>query len=139
MSEIIQAAEASENEVKSFLTTDQQAAYANFKQEQWSANARLSANGELLLLQNEIGLTQEQQDVIFPVLYQQVLKEKTRREGGGSPTASDQEVTPRSLNEWLLQSEEQRIKGLEPVLTPSQLQKYRQILAVRRAQALSVH
>ena len=69
----MQWAKSLEQQILLALTPEQQTAYQAYKREDVAANARLVANGELLSVQNSLGLSQEQQDQVFAVLYNQAV------------------------------------------------------------------
>jgi hypothetical protein len=108
-----------EGQIKALLSPDQQTAYQQFKQEENAANARLMANSEMLQLQNAIGLNQEQQDQVVAVLYEQTMKQM----------AGDMKSGPKDGNAdaWIEQQLGQKVKALEKVLTPEQLEGYRRL------------
>lgn len=135
LQEYIQAKESNEAELKGVLTPEQQAAYGKLKQEEWNASARAAASSELVEIQNVVGLTQEQQDSVFKALYQETLKEQMRSEGGNSMLADGQQTIPRTIQDSIQQSAEQREKALSAMLSPAQLEKYRHILNLRRNRA----
>ncbi len=101
-------------EIQALLTPEQKVAYEEYQQEEKVSMARLSANGELLEMQTPLGLTQEQQDQVFDALYYQRMTNSTPPRG----------VQPASTMQWML---DQKVRALEGVLSPFQLEKYRQI------------
>ena len=105
-----------DTQIKELLTPDQKAAYPNYQQEEAAYNARMAANSELLQLQVSLGLTSEQEDRAFAALYEVSLDQLT---GKTKPAAT----TPVEAMQWALN---EKTKALEPVLTPTQLDTYRQ-------------
>ena len=106
----------SEEQIKALLTPEQQAGYQSYHQEKSTQNARLVANGELLQMQNTLGLSSEQQDQAFGVLYQAAFNQMN---GAATQTFAN------SVDQ-LQWANDQKTKALESVLTASQLQSYRQ-------------
>lgn len=109
-----------EEAIKALLTPEQQAAYADYQQEEAVSNARLAANAELLQMQGSLGLSQEQQDQVFNALYDYTVAQLS----GKSPGAAPKDLDPVALIEWQF---EQKAKALESVLTPAQLESYRKL------------
>jgi hypothetical protein len=60
-----------ESDVRTLLTPEQRAVFAQMKIEENQANARLVASSELAQMQNMVGLTEDQQEKAFNLLYQQ--------------------------------------------------------------------
>ena len=116
-------------EIQALLTPEQKEAYQDYQREEHSANARLAANGELLQIQDSLGLTQEQQDKAFQALYEHTFDVMTGQKSTPAkpPSAnSDFALDYASSMQWSL---DQKAKALEGVLTPEQLEKYRQLQA----------
>lgn len=109
-----------EEAIKALLTPEQQAAYADYQQEEAVSNARLAANAELLQMQGSLGLSQEQQDKVFNALYDYTVAQLA----GKSTTPTPKDLDPVALIEWQF---EQKAKALESVLTPAQLESYRKL------------
>ena len=105
-----------DTQIKALLTQDQKAAFPNYKQEEAAYNARMAANSELLQLQMSLGLSSDQEDRAFAALYEVNLDQIT---GKTKPAATTQV----EAMQWALN---QKTKALEPVLTPAQLDSYRQ-------------
>ena len=116
----IEWAKSLEQQILSTLTPEQQAAYQNYKREDISTNARLLANGELLLVQNPLGLSSQQQDQMFAVLYDHAVNQMD----DASATSPGRPRDPLAAMEW---QGEQKLKALESVLTPAQLEDYRRM------------
>jgi hypothetical protein len=113
-------AKSLEKDVLSALTPDQRETYEKYRREDLAANARLMANGELLRAQNDLGLSTDQQDQMFAVLYDQTLAQL-------DPDPDRLAASPRNpVRAAELQTEE-RLRALEGVLTPSQLEAYRKM------------
>jgi RNA polymerase sigma factor (sigma-70 family) len=106
-------------QIQALLTPDQQAAYTSYNQEKAAQAARWAASGEAAQLQGNLNLTSEQTDRAFAALYQSTLEKYTRK-----PKA-DAKDEAEYLARWL----DQKTKALESILTPTQLESYRQILA----------
>ena len=105
-----------DTQIKALLTPAQTAAYPNYQQEENAHIARVMASGNLLPLQDTVELTTEQQNQAFAALYQVNLD----RLSGKTKPATTNEV---EAGLWFL---DQQTKALEPVLTPAQLENYRQ-------------
>jgi hypothetical protein len=105
-----------DTQIKALLTPDQQAAYPSYEKEEAAHNAGMAANSELMQLQATLDLTPEQQDRVFAALYENNFNLLT---GASKPAAGNQTEGM----QWVL---EQQIKVLEPLLTPTQLETYRQ-------------
>ena len=116
----LQWAKSLEQQILSALTPEQQTAYQSYKREDIAANARLVANGELLSVQNSLGLSQEQQDQVFAVLYNQAVSQLDPDPN----TLATQPHNPVSAAE--LQGK-QKLEILQGVLTTSQLEAYRRL------------
>lgn len=108
-----------ERQVLAQLSPDQQAAYQQYKREDLSAAARLAANDEMLRVQSSLGLSLEQQDQVFNALYTHALN-------NSDPAAAQagRPHDPVAAFEWQIH---QKLKSLEPVLTPVQMETYRQM------------
>jgi len=105
-----------EEQIKALLTPDQRAAYQSYQQEEAAHNARLAANMELLQMQTTVGLTSEQQDRVFAALYDVSFSQL-------SGSATQTFAKPADQIQWAL---DQKAKALASVLTPAQLEGYRQ-------------
>ena len=115
-----QWATALERQLLSQLTPEQQADYQQYKRQDIGASARLLANGELLQVQNTLGLSPDQQDQMFAVLYSQTVSQLEMDPTYNAPRPKE----PLAALQW---QSEQRLKSLEAVLTSSQWEAYRQI------------
>ncbi|PWU15833.1 MAG: hypothetical protein C5B50_14740 [Verrucomicrobia bacterium] len=110
-----------DTQIKALLTPEQQVAYPAYKQEENSENARLAANQELLQLHSTLGLSPEQEDRVFAALYELSVSQL------GGTAKLDGANTADAMVKML----EQKTKALEPILTPDQLDKYRQQQALQ--------
>lgn len=106
-----------ETEIRALLAPEQQSAYDTFQEEERTQNARVAANGELLQMQTTLGLTSVQQDQVYPILYEQTLLQ-FKGEAAGEKAANPAEVMQALLD--------RKAQALAEVLTPEQLQNYRQ-------------
>lgn len=104
-------------QIAAVLSREQQTAYAAFKDDERADNARQAANGELLRMENDLGLTTDQREKVYAVLYDQSLFQ-SKEEPAGSPARNPAEAMQSAL--------ERKLAALEGVLTPSQLESYRQ-------------
>jgi RNA polymerase sigma factor (sigma-70 family) len=105
-----------DEQIKALLTPDQLSQYPAYRQEEAAHNARMTANNELLQIQTTLGLTPDQEDRAFAALYDVSLNELN---GAAKPSATNQV----EAMQWLF---DQKAKALEPVLTPAQMESYRQ-------------
>lgn len=114
-----------EQKVKDLLTPEQLNVYADFQNEENSGTARMAANMEAVQAQSSLSLSPEQQEKFASVLYDQSLKQlngETAKAmlaaggGSGNPTTDAFQFAM-----------DQKIKALETVLTPEQMEKYRQL------------
>jgi hypothetical protein len=105
-----------EAQIQALLTPDQKAAYTNYQQEEAAHNARSSANFAILPLRDTLDLTAEQEDRAFAALYQVSFEQLSGK--AKPPTTNEVESA--------LWDRELRAKALEPILTPTQLESYRQ-------------
>jgi hypothetical protein len=133
-----------DEQIKALLTPEQLAAYPSYKQEEAAGNARLMANNELLQMQSSLGLTAEQEDRVFGVLYQQQLNElngtaqpaftNLTQQTEQAPLADDL-AKQSAYMQWSL---DQKIKALQNDLTPAQLESYRQQQEAQLKQAKDI-
>ena len=107
-----------EDQINVLLSPDQVAQYKTYKREEAMATARLSANAELIQMQTSLGLTQEQQDQVFGVLYDQSVKIYDASVNNEIPKKDD----PVAVLEWQI---DQKAKGLASILSPEQVEVYR--------------
>lgn len=137
MKEIMrQAMEAGDpnEQIKALLTPDQQAAFPAYRQEEAAHNASLTANQELLNMQSTLGLTAEQTDRVYAALYEVSFNQRTGRTQPPSThddplrVLDDPLAAQAEAQQWTLN---QKIKALESVLTPTQLENYRQLQALQ--------
>jgi RNA polymerase sigma factor (sigma-70 family) len=108
--------------IKALLTPEQQNAYQGYQQEEAKYNAGLAANNELLQLHTMLGLNSDQQDRAFAGLYEVTYNQLT---GKVKPPSSGSQA---EIMQWTF---DEKAKVLEPILTPAQLQIYRQQLAIQ--------
>jgi hypothetical protein len=109
-----------EPQIQALLTPDQTAAYPGYKKDEASFNARTRANLDMVELRDTtLGLTSEQEDRAFAALYQVSFDRLT---GATQPYVKGDVET-------LLWYMEQQASALEPLLTPTQLESYRQAQA----------
>lgn len=105
-----------EQQILTLLNPEQQAAYLQQRQQEQIANARMTANTELLLVQGSLGLDVSQQDAMFAVLYEHALRQQD--------PDPQRPRNPVAALEW---EAEQKRRALEGVLTPAQLENYRRL------------
>jgi hypothetical protein len=111
---------ALEDQILASLSSDQQAAYQRQKQEEQRGNARMAANTELLLLQGSLGLTPEQQDSMFAVLYEQSI----RNQDLDPATLATRPRDPVAALDWEASQKRQALQG---ILTPAQMANYERL------------
>lgn len=104
-----------EEQLKALLTPEQQALYPGLKKEESALNASVVANQELLGMYSTLDLTQEQMDQVYAALYQISFDQQSNHK---QPAFTHQS----EAIEW---SFEQKLEALEPILSESQLEKYR--------------
>lgn len=109
-----------EGKILEALTPEQQTAYRKYKQEDVQANARLMANGELLAIQNSLGLTQEQQDQVFGALFNHAVNQLDP----DPVVMSERPREPLAAAEW---DAGRKLETMRSVLTPGQLDNYRRM------------
>ena len=114
------SSENPEDAIKALLTPEQLERYAEYKQEESVANARLVANAELLQMQGALGLTPAQQDQVFNALYDHTLSQLS----GQLPESVRDSKDPAAAMDAMI---EQKVKALEGVLTPEQLESFRRM------------
>lgn len=107
----------SESQIVALLSPEQQTAYAAFKEEERLTSAQSAASSELLQMQRTLALTEDQQDRVFGVLYDQALQQ-SRAVADDPEPANPAEAERRFLD--------RRLQALESVLTPTQLASYRE-------------
>jgi RNA polymerase sigma factor (sigma-70 family) len=110
-------------QIKALLTPEQQAAYPAYEQAEAAHNASLAANSELLRMQVTLGLTADQQDQAYAVLYGFYLNQLTDK---GTPKASSSADPVAGLADFMQQESDRKAQALQAVLTPSQMETYRQ-------------
>lgn len=113
-----------EKQIKALLTPEQQAAYKEYQQEEAVANARLAATAEALQMQNALSLSPEQQDKVYGVLYDQYARQLSPDAAGSFPTNAN----PATAMQYQL---DQKLNALQEVLTPAQLDSYKQFQAAQ--------
>jgi RNA polymerase sigma factor (sigma-70 family) len=111
----------SDEQIKALLTPDQKAAYQTYQQEESAHTASMAAHSELVQLQSALGLSSEQEDRAFAALYEVNLNQLN----GSTKPASTSKA---EAMQWAL---DQKAKALEPILTPTQLEGYRQQQAIQ--------
>jgi hypothetical protein len=111
---------ALEDQILAGLTPEQQAAYKQHQQAENQGNARMAANTELLLIQGSLGLSPEQQDAMFSVLYDQALRGMDTDPQAHLGRPRD----PVAAIEWEAAQKRQALQG---VLTPAQMANYERL------------
>jgi RNA polymerase sigma factor (sigma-70 family) len=109
------------SQIQALLSPDQKAVYASYKQEKIAQYARWSASAATADLQGNLNLTSEQADRAFAALYPVTVAEFTRRDKSGGQVPEADRVR------W----KDEQAKALESILTPAQLQSYRQLNAAQ--------
>jgi RNA polymerase sigma factor (sigma-70 family) len=111
-----------DTQIKALLSSEQLAAYPDYKQREAVNTARQAAGTELMTLDSTLSLTADQEDRVFAALYALNFDQMTGRSKPNSAT---------SVTDTLQWSLDQKVKALEPVLTPTQLENYRKQLAIQ--------
>lgn len=111
---------ALEKELLATLTPEQQAAYQEYRHQDNIANARLAANTEILLVQQNLGLDSSQQDAMFAVLYDQSLEQMTADAAALAQRPRD----PVAALDW---DAARKRAALEGILTPVQIENYQRL------------
>lgn len=117
-----------EAKIKALLTPDQQAAYPSYQQEEAAHNASRVANTELQQMQSTLGLTSEQLDQVYAALYEVSFNQLT---DSTKPSSADIAEAMQWETDAMQRALDRKAKALEPILTPTQLDKYRQQLATQ--------
>jgi hypothetical protein len=107
-----------ETQIKALLTPEQLAAYPQYQQADFAHTASMAANTDLMQLDTLPSLTSEQRDAAYAALYGVNFDQVS---GNSKPPASITNMA--DVMTWPL---EQKIKALETVLTPAQLDMYRE-------------
>ena len=110
-----------DEQIKALLTPDQLASFPAYQQEEAAHTASLAANQELLQMQSSLDLTQDQMDRVYAALYDLNFNQLT---GSMKPSSANMA----DAMQWVL---DQKAKALGPILTPNQLDQYRQQLATQ--------
>lgn len=122
MGKLQSAAGNPEQEIRALLDAEQLARYDEYQQEEARSNARLVANAELLQMQGTLGLTPEQQDRVFEALYDFTADQLSGK--SPKPPGLDQAAGPAAAFDLVI---EQKVAALAGVLTPAQLEQYREM------------
>ena len=112
-----------QTEMQQVLTPEQWTAYQQYTTEERQSNAERMADGELSRLQRDMQLTDEQQDQVYSVLYDQTLQQLQEMEAGG-PANGDWAQSFQRRNAA-------RKAALQSVLTPEQMQAYDKVQGMR--------
>ncbi len=105
-----------DTQIKALLTPDQQSLFPAYQQDEQAHTARLSANNDLMQMQSTLDLTPEQSDRVYAAMYDLSLKQLSGNQDQKFASASD-------AMQWAL---EQKVVAVTPILTESQLLRYRQ-------------
>ncbi len=119
--ELAKDAGDTEGQIKALLTPEQLARYPELQKEEVALNASVIANQELLGLYSSLSLTQEQMDQVYAALYEVSFNQQTNPE-------QIQFTTQDETMQWAL---DKKLSALEPILTPEQLESYRQQQAIQ--------
>jgi hypothetical protein len=106
-----------EAEIRALLSPEQQTAYAGFVEQEQVYRASSSANVQSLEMQHSLGLTEDQTDTVYALLYDRAIQEQ-RAEANGTEASNPFEFMQQML--------EHRLQALAGVLTPAQMAAYRQ-------------
>ncbi len=120
-----------ENDIKAVLTPGQLAAYPEFSQSEAVLAAGSSAKGEVSRLTTEMGLSQEQQDKLYAVIYQLNLAEtsaslQSKVESAQALTSYNTADFLNSMVEKKKRAMANKLSAVKDILTPEQLATYQQ-------------
>jgi hypothetical protein len=101
-------------QIDALFSPDQQASLQTSRQRDKETWARMNADGELMMMQNCIGTSRDQEAQLFPILYDSALTERT---GGSTNTA-------------------EKAEALARVLTPAQMELYRKFMQDKSVQTV---
>jgi hypothetical protein len=105
-----------ESRIAAFLTPDQQAAYAQMRDEERRETALRTASNEFFEMRHQLDLRDDQEDQVFDILHAQALQQAF---------ASDRsELEPANPAEAMQKMMRRKFKALEDVLTDEQLASY---------------
>ena len=108
-----------DTQIKALLSPDQLVAFPVYKQEEAAHTAGQAANQELLQMQTSLDLTNDQLDRVYAALYTATLNQFN----GTAPPPPGSVTDTAAAMQWGM---DQKVKAMESVLTPVQLDKYRQ-------------
>ena len=115
---------------KALLTPDQLAAYPDFQQSELVASAKSSTQADLTLMAGEMDLSPEQQDKVKSVLYQLNLNQASApqdKDALAQARASGNYADVMNLQiDAQKQTLENKLQALDGILTPDQLNTYKQ-------------
>ena len=117
-----------EAEVKAVLTPEQLAAYPDYQQSETLVAANNRANLEATMMRSDLNLSQDQQDKVSNALYQFALDHSANKLASSLVVQKPGNVadTMNSVLEMQQQELADKLKVLGGILTPDQLQSYRQ-------------
>lgn len=113
---LAQKAGNTDEQLRALLTPEQQALFPELQVEEAAHNASLVANQELIGMYSTLGLNPEQMDLVYAALYQVSFDQQTN--SGQQTFANEGDAM-----QWAL---ERKTKALEPLLSETQLENYRQ-------------
>lgn len=111
--------------IQALLNTEQQAAYAQYKNTEAMTEARQSTETEMAKLKNSLNLLPEQCQQFEGILYEWNLRQKVNP----TPDLTAFPFTQERLSQQILQQKEQletKLQAFQAVITPEQLANYRQ-------------
>ncbi len=127
-----------DEQIKALLTPEQKAGYPTYQQEETAVTARQTANSDLLLMQN-LNLTPDQEDRAFAALYDFDL---SLLNGKAKPDVHPASTNPADMLQMTADTMqwtgEQKANALGSVLTPAQMESYRQQQALQVQAAQTV-
>jgi RNA polymerase sigma factor (sigma-70 family) len=132
-----------EKEIKALLTPEQASHFGEYKTEEQNAMARALAGSSLVAMQNAVGLTPDQQDKVFTILYDQTVQQ-LNPDVKADPKAATF-PTDQSVAGWInwqadrtRENTEKEVKSLEGILSPEQLANYRKFKELQIEQSKAV-
>jgi hypothetical protein len=107
-----------ESRIAAFLTPDQQAAYAQMRDEDRRETALRTASNHFFEMRHQLDLRDDQEEPVFDILYVQALEQQFASDGNELELANPAEAMQRVM--------QRKLEALEGVLTHEQLASYRQ-------------
>jgi hypothetical protein len=107
-----------DSHILAFLTPDQQAAYAQMRDEERAETALRTANNQFLEMRSALDLRDDQEDLVFDILHAQALQQQFASDFNELELANPAEAIQAVM--------QRKLEALEGVLTNEQLASYQQ-------------